>query len=435
MQVPAAYLTKVEDEGHIVADLLHLLENVNGDDLASFLESEHRELLRLRDQVRIYKAALSELANHLQHVFCAVGGLSALPLSPPTRSTLVQPTSPGLPMTPLSPGNSVNKTRSRYVIPLLRSPTSTAFKLQQAPSRPSLSTRDTAAQTDDQLDGLVTELQHTVGEQQTDIEDLELSLRERRTQVRVLRKQLRDKELRQFAVASDCAGLRRTASIMMESGSGFLAQMDAAGNWPPADTMPNMVAEDAAEHQCAVTDGRLTRAPSESSLASDISPSTRSTSTASSHGGDIRESGVTGAMPRKHRPSAYINGWPVYDDDDDAPRSANHAKHISAAGGESNPHSEKDNQRPAVKPLPSTNNSMGTKSVSGLSTPRSSQLSSVEPVAAATPETCASTATRSPSLHQPPPLQPPRTPSLFVSAVAKTPRRIYSRLSNRLKKM
>ncbi|KAJ2240212.1 hypothetical protein GGI13_007747, partial [Coemansia sp. RSA 455] len=248
----AAYQTKVEDDGHIVADLLHLLENVNGDDLASFLESEHRELLRLRDQVRVYKASLSELANHLQHVFCAVGGLSALPLSPSTRNTLV-PTSPGLPMTPLSPGT---KARSRYVIPLLRSPTSTAFKLQQAPSRPS-PTRDTAAQTDEQLDGLVTELQHTVGEQRTDIEDLELSLRERRTQVRVLRKELRDKELRQFAVASDCAGLRRTASIMIESSSGFLAQMHAAGNWPPADTMPNT--EDIASAQCAATDERLTR--------------------------------------------------------------------------------------------------------------------------------------------------------------------------------
>ncbi|KAJ2068738.1 hypothetical protein GGI08_000709 [Coemansia sp. S2] len=413
----AAYQTKVEDDGHIVADLLHLLENVNGDDLASFLESEHRELLRLRDQVRVYKASLSELANHLQHVFCAVGGLSALPLSPSTRSTLV-PTSPGLPMTPLSPGT---KARSRYVIPLLRSPTSTAFKLQQAPSRPS-PTRDAAAQTDEQLVGLVTELQHTVGEQRTDIEDLELSLRERRTQVRVLRKELRDKELRQFAVASDCAGLRRTASIMIETGNGFLAQMHAAGNWPPADTMPNT--EDIASAQCAVADGRLTRVSSESSLASDVSPSTRSASTASSHGSDARESGVT----RKHRPSAYINGWPVYDNDN-TPHSA---KHISAAGGESNTHSDADKQ-PAVKL--STNNSAGTRSVSGLSTPRSSQLSSAEPVATvATPETGASTI-RSPSLHQPPPLQPPRTPSLFVSAVAKTPRRIYSRLSNRLKKM
>ncbi|KAJ2880824.1 hypothetical protein IWW38_005887, partial [Coemansia aciculifera] len=213
MQALSSCPSRHDDDGHIVADLLHLLENVNGDDLASFLESEHRELLRLRDQVRVYKASVSELANHLQHVFCAVGGLSALPLSPATRSTLVgQPTSPGLqtPMTPLSPGSS-SKTRSRYVIPLLKSPTSTAFKLHQVPSsRPSmcLNTRDVEVQTDnDRLNDLAVELQQTTGEQRADIEDLELSLREQRNEVRMLRKQLKDKELRQFAVASDCAGL------------------------------------------------------------------------------------------------------------------------------------------------------------------------------------------------------------------------------------
>ncbi|KAJ2029196.1 hypothetical protein IWW57_001821 [Coemansia sp. S610] len=404
MQAPATYLARSEDDGHIVADLLHLLENVNGDDLASFLESEHRELLRLRDQVRVYKAGISELANHLQHVFCAVGGLTSLPLSPSTRSLLAQPTSPGLvaPMTPLSPSN---KARSRYVIPLVRSPSNSAFKLQQAPLRPpppSHSARDMAVQTDeDQFGGLVTELQHTVGEQRTDIEDLEMSLRERKNEVRVLRKQLRDKELKQFAVASDCAGLRRTESIMIESGSGFLAQMRAAGNWPSAETMPT---PENLGTRCA--EGHLTRVSSEGSLVSGTSSPMRP-STMSSRSGN-RESGVTGALAKKHRPSAYINGWPVYDND--VSHSAHPAEHTDI-----------------VQPPRLSNNgddtSIGlTKSISGLSTPLTSRLPSTELVAA-TPKTYASQ------------VPPQRTPSLFVSAVAKAPRRIYSRLSNRLKKM
>ncbi|KAJ2489228.1 hypothetical protein IWW37_004154 [Coemansia sp. RSA 2050] len=411
MQAPAAYLTRNEDDGHIVADLLHLLENVNGDDLASFLESEHRELLRLRDQVRVYKAGISELANHLQHVFCAVGGLSSLPLSPNTRGLLAQPTSPGLvaPMTPLSPSN---KARSRYVIPLVRSPSNTAFKLQQAPPRPrpppSQSTQDVAVQTDgDRFGGLAAELQHTVDEQRADIVDLEMSLRERRTEVRVLRKQLRDQELRQFAVASDCVGLRRTASIMIESGSsGFLAQMRAAGNWPPAETMP--APEDFAQR--AGAEGRLARVSSESSLVSGTSPPMRPSTTSSRSGN--RESGATGALGKKHRPSAYINGWPVYD---------NGVSHNAS------PVEHTDIVRPPRLASSSDDISIGpTKAISGLSTPRTSRLPSTE-LAAATPKTRASS-----SMHQVP---PPRTPSLFVSAVAKAPRRIYSRLSNRLKKV
>ncbi|KAJ2805925.1 hypothetical protein H4S07_003908 [Coemansia furcata] len=399
MQGPAGYVTKGVDDGHIVADLLHLLENVNGDDLASFLESEHRELLRLRDQVRVYKAAASELAGHLQHVFSAVGGLSALPLSPPTRSTLGQPTSPGLqaPVTPLSPSNSI-RARSRYVIPLVRSPSSAPFKLQHVPSRPSFSlgSRDAAVQTDDDgLSGMVAELKHTVDEQRADIVDLELALKESRSQVRVLRKQLKDKELRQFAAASDCAGLRRTASIMAGTGSELLAHMRAAGNWPSADTMPTT-------ETVSAQDGRLSGVPSESSVAS---ASIRSSGSTTGRGG-MRESGVTGALTGKHRPSAYINGWPMYA----------HAP-------------PKHNGADKQQPLPANNSECSAlaTSVSGLSTPRASQLlPSAEPVAA--PETSA------PSPPQPQP-QPPRTPSLFVSAVANTPRRIYSRLSNRLKKI
>ncbi|KAJ2583866.1 hypothetical protein GGH95_000754 [Coemansia sp. RSA 1836] len=419
MQASAACLARHDDDGHIVADLLHLLKDVNGDDLASFLESEHRELLRLRDQVRVYRAAVSELANHLQHVFCAAGGLSVLPLSPATRSLLAQSTSPGLqtPVTPLSPGSN-GKTRSRYVIPLLRSPTSTAFKLQQVPSsRPSMSlnARDVAVQTDnDQLSDLVVELRQTMGEQRLDIEDLELSLREQRNQVRMLRKQLRDKELRQFAVASDCAGLRRTASIMVELGSGYLAQMRAAGNWPSPDTMPTSTSENAAA--AAATDasiGRLSQVPSESS-----------------HG---CSSGVAGAVAAKNRPSAYINGWPVYDNDNDGdndgngntPRSVSPAERISTAS--SDKRGDSSTLSEAAEQPPVAHSSYNIVPESGLSTPRSSQQQpNAEPVAAVA---------RSPSLLQPPPLQPPRTPSLFVSAVAKTPRRIYSRLSNRLKKM
>ncbi|KAJ2471694.1 hypothetical protein EV174_005924, partial [Coemansia sp. RSA 2320] len=204
-----------EDDGHIVSDLIRLLENLEGDDLAAFLEAEHRELLRLRDQMHIHKTAVAELGRHLQHVFAAVGGLGALPLSAATRSILVQPGSPEpqalmtpvSPMSPLSPG-STSKTKARSAIPLVRgSPASATFRRQQAAARASacFGVCDAAAQTDDdgQAGDLAAGLQLIVSEQRADIEELELALQERRGQVRGLRRQLREKELQQLPATSD----------------------------------------------------------------------------------------------------------------------------------------------------------------------------------------------------------------------------------------
>ncbi|KAJ1964630.1 hypothetical protein GGI12_001298 [Dipsacomyces acuminosporus] len=166
----------------------------------------------------------------------------------------------------------------------------------------------------DRLQDAVHELQETVAEQKADIKDLEASLRERKAEVRTLRKQLRDKELRQYAVASDYVGLRRTDSIMVET-SNFLAQLRAGGECPQrqgpslplakerkiTDTEP-WTKRRSAVHSIGKSNRKSRVAIDESSGETSTSFTPKRTST------------ISAKSKVQRRPEKYVNGWSVYEE-------------------------------------------------------------------------------------------------------------------------
>ncbi|KAJ1820203.1 hypothetical protein LPJ56_003489 [Coemansia sp. RSA 2599] len=398
-----------DDGGQTVRDLLQLLENADSNGLAGFLETEHRELLQLRHRVTQYQEAISELKRHLHQVFSVAGGLGVLPLSETTRAVLgierqsaaanddhilvLQP-----PMTPITPGNSAaSKTR----LDLPHEPDAKpgqhlALSLPPAHSR-SLSNRpDNAAmaversvQTDS--DAFVAGLQQTIMEQRSDIEDLETSLRERKTLVRQLRKQLRDKELRQFAAASDHAGLRRTASIMVDSGCLLThvrhAQVDNNAGTPELPASAADIPEDACSSE-AVDD--------ENTSGSD--------------------------MPRRssRRPSRFINGWPVYDDDE-SNENENENENSNNNNNSCEDSVNKANEKPS-EPDADESNTQELQELTEL--PATAQLTYKQSLASELNNDGRSTSS----------LSKASTHRLFRSMVTKTPRRMFSSLSSKLKR-
>ncbi|KAJ1748721.1 hypothetical protein LPJ79_004312 [Coemansia sp. RSA 1821] len=362
--------------------LLSILQSVDSDRLAEFLKNEHHELLALRNQVCTYEGVISELKLYLHNVFAIAGGLDALPLSGATRAALglaKNPSNSVASQEGLSTPRSLHVARNRTVSqPAEASPYTAAqqFLLHYpplpqtpipAPNSEAQSHLDTnekapllmssaehSSEDKTQLTALLGELKQTVTEQQTDIEDLEAALRERKALIRELRKQMRDNELRQFAAASEHAGLRRTASI---------GTMAAAC---PQDTKNEPADEAAAEIQ-------------ESKDPQDSDSSLSSI-------GEVR------------RPSGYINGWPVYE----TKLSQQTPLKVVNANVDSEQQPEPNAQHPFFANKEPLRYKASTSSGLNRSIAGSTQSS--------------------------------RAPRIFHSVVVKTPRRIYSRLSNRLKK-
>ncbi|KAJ2702452.1 hypothetical protein FB645_004271 [Coemansia sp. IMI 203386] len=371
----AAAASAGDDGGQTVRDLLQLLENADSNGLAGFLETEHRELLHLRHAVAQYQEAIAELKGHLHQVFAVAGGLGVLPLSETTRAVLEignHPSALQPPMTPVTPGNTAATSKTsaeeqQQPLELASQQLALALPIHRRSSNSkylgSTTLVDSCVQTEP--DALVVGLQQTMAEQLADIEDLETSLRERKTLVRQLRTQLRDRELRQFAAAADCAGLRRTASIMADS-----------------------LAEDTGSRP-AVTEPQS------------------STSSSSSSEDDSEESDdvgqTTGSDARRRssrRPSRFINGWPVYDDE------ANGGCAATATHAPSDADTD-ESRVPELNELPGPARMAYKQSVASELNADGKSTSSLSKT----------------STHR-----------LFRSVVAKAPRRMFSSLSNKLKR-
>ncbi|KAJ2452428.1 hypothetical protein EV183_002943 [Coemansia sp. RSA 2336] len=365
--------------------LLSILQSVDSDRLAEFLKNEHHELLALRSRVCTYEGVISELKLHLHNVFAVAGGLDALPLSESTRAALglakdssnSVASQEGL-STPRSLHVSKGRTFTQpaeatayaaaqqfllHYPPLPQTPnpattSETHGHLDVTERAPLLTTAEHSSEDNGQLTALLGELKQTVSEQQTDIEDLEAALRERKALIRALRKQMRDNELRQFAAASEHAGLRRTASI----GATACPQDAVRAGEATAD-----VQEGTGGQASGVQESKSPQ-DSESSL---------------------------GSIGEVRRPSGYINGWPVYE----TKLTQKPSLKVVNAHVDAEERPEPNAQRLFAKePL-----RYKASSGSGLSQDVASTQSS-------------------------------RAPRIFHSVVVKTPRRIYSRLSNRLKK-
>ncbi|KAJ1833236.1 hypothetical protein IWW55_004578 [Coemansia sp. RSA 2706] len=446
--------------------LLSILQSVESDRLTEFLKNEHSELLALRNQAQMYERAIAELKTHLDNVFAVAGGLGALPLSDATRGILgLTNTLPGkngalaVPeglCTPLS----LNYAKARSVSqpadtspPLLANPnvqspqfqhpplphastfqgcngveevaaplnthnammtptsaTDThSFQQVAQPGRPTMAGEEPVeTKSHSQLASLVGELRQTVGEQQSDIEDLEAALRERKTLIRALRKQLRDKELQKFAAASDHAGLRRTASIMGVP-RGVLAHIAAAGPLPSAvsikldNKLP--IIQPAGRLEAIASNESLDKSEQQDKNTSDSSTSTGLSS-----------------VENARRPSGYINGWPIYDSD----RTAESEQPDTAASPTSDQEDVQSTDckdRPPTPPAPPfAVMSSSTSSPRSVTNPLLYKESVSSGLNASVAETNNSASSSS------------RAPRLLRTMVSKTPRRIYSRLSNRLKK-
>ncbi|ORX72280.1 hypothetical protein DL89DRAFT_291481 [Linderina pennispora] len=428
-----------------ISDLLRLLDGVDSADLAEFIESEHRELLTLREQVRQYDQAVFELRGHLQHVFSCVGGLSALPMSSATKVFLnlaKQPQSPpnttslAPPLTPMSrPASSLTSMPTRRTS--FRIVSDPSFQLHPPPRHSSANMTSACAKKHVLVstEGAEITSMRSVGIQ-TDQDHSEAVLRERKTQVRTLRKKLQDKELRQFAYASDCVGLKRTESIMIEAPNGW-AQIYAAHAGAlraPAATKfrRSVIAKPAVRCKRASTARTFGSKSRQSRILCESGRGVCSVLTAVDQASE--DNSETANVPDK-QPVGYVNGWPVYADqapaDDDAALSdvAQCIAVEAEASDETAPHNN-DNTADLVLSFPPPPTSIAQ-----------------------------------PAQHKPPPVVhqgihdqydyapenmhynvsiqemelpvtlAPRTPRLLRSVVSSSPRRLYSRLSNRLKRI
>ncbi|KAJ2191462.1 hypothetical protein EV181_000284 [Coemansia sp. RSA 532] len=430
---------------------LSILQTTDGHRLTEFSNPEHDELLGLRSQTQNYETVIMELKTHLHNVYAVAGGIRMLPLSETAQHVLniieAQPTpSDGLDtdglITPLS--LSFGKTRpiatnssqphlapafAKNVASLgysdgimdmvpssMHNTTMTpmsakdvySFQHTAKPVTPTV--EDSGARRYSQLEALVVELRQTVDEQQSDIEDLEAMLRERKHLIRTLRKQLRDKELRQFAAASDHAGLRRTASIMGVPKSA-LAQLAVANQLlsPTSVCDRDIVPMLKPVHLTAIASSDSNRSSAE-----------RQDNAASNKDSSSELSFVENAR----RPSGFVNGWPIYNTDQNA--KLEHPTLATNSADEQTVEQEASD-RPLTPPtLPFANPKLKTSST--VSSPRSANnaLHYKNSVGSELGTSAAETS-NSASLAS-------RTPRSFRTIVARTPRRIYSRLSNRLKK-
>lgn len=382
----------VYDDSEIVSDLLQLLDSIDGDDLAVFLESEHRELLSLRGQVHIYESALSELKLHLHHVFSAVGGLGSLPLSTTTRDALGLPKLPnGSTMTgsrtsmapsysPMSASTAVGGDRNSFmrvsqIIPAFP-PTPTDTKTSHESSTLSYTKGVQTEDTDYEA-----HLKQVIVDQQSGIKRLESSLREYKTQNRSLRKKLRDK---------DKSDQHSTTSTVV-SGSSSLPQLPksrSSADYPPR-SRPSKLQPRPEGHR------KTHNIQSSCSMTSDgESMSKNSGATFTNKEETADESLAAATTIGQHKSDVCFS-----------------TKETTIGTGDS---------ITDVSPLSSPTPSQQKHSMSGLLVSRFSLASEAD------------TGGRRTSIGS---MQQQRAPHLFRSVVATTPRRIYSRLSSRLKKV
>ncbi|KAJ1728026.1 hypothetical protein LPJ61_004261 [Coemansia biformis] len=437
------------------------------DEAAVLAGSECPGLRSPSDKIRIYEDVILELRGHLHNVYAAVGGLGALPLSESARSILGLSVAPlqrrrrtataasGTPA-PLVPNTAAATDKSRaasqpaapppaHCRPTLArdathlqpasagycEPAPQALAPHNAPKaaagtgRESLCrlagsalAREELANTSyGQLSALVgalrqqvAELEQTareqqlsLSEQQTDIEDLETALHERKSLVRTLRSQLKENELRRFAAASDSAGLRRTASIMIEPGV-LLPELSTLAEWHPVSgTDANGMALKYPPRPLlpAEAASRMSRIQSVDSLES--LPEGRSAGT---------------SIDDARRPSGYVNGWPIYESD--ATRRGLTADAVFIASS-------------AVAATTSTAATAAGPFLALDSYPQSSPQS--VPARLLYKESDGSTLNMATAREGAAgSINSTRTPRLLRSMVVKGPRRLYSKLSNQLKR-
>ncbi|KAJ2655828.1 hypothetical protein IW148_005897 [Coemansia sp. RSA 1199] len=446
-------MTSNTARGEYTADIgLSILQTTDGDRLTEYSNPKHDELLGLRSQAQTYKTVIMELKTHLHNVYAVAGGIRMLPLSETAQHVLsiieAQPKpSDGLDteglITPLS--LSFGKTRSTatnssqpHLAPIcaknvaslgysdaimdmaapssLHNATMTpvsakdVYSFQHTTKPVTPMAEDSGAMRYSQMEALVVELRQTVGDQQSDIEDLEAMLRERKHLIRTLRKQLRDKELRQFAAASDHAGLRRTASIMCVPKSA-LAQLAVASQLQsPASVRGGDIVP------------MLKPVQLEAITSSDSNRSSAEHQDSAAPNKDNSSSSELSFVENARRPSGFVNGWPIYNTDQNVK-----LEHSTLASSVDEQTMEQEaSDRPLTPPTLPFANPSSTSSTT--SSPRSANnaLHYKDSVGSELGTSTAET-TNSASLAS-------RTPRIFRTIVARTPRRIYSRLSNRLKK-
>ncbi|KAJ2501957.1 hypothetical protein GGH96_001483 [Coemansia sp. RSA 1972] len=433
--------------GKYTADIgLSILQTTDGDRLTEFSNPEHDELLGLRSQTQTYETVIMELKTHLHNVYAVAGGIRMLPLSETAQNVLrileAQPKpgdgldTEGL-ITPLSLSFGKNRptnasqphlapacaknvaslgysdaitdmaSSSMHNTTMTPMSAKDVYSFQHTAEPVTPTVEDSGARYS--LEALVVELRQTVGEQQSDIEDLEAMLRERKHLIRTLRKQLRDKELRQFAAASDHAGLRRTASIMGVPKSA-LAQLTVASQ------LQSPVSVNGKDIVPTLKPVQLTTIAS--------SDSSRSSAECQDNPDPNKgSSSELSFVENARRPSGFVNGWPVYNTDQNA--KLEHPA-LAASSADEQTVEQEASDRPLTPPtLPFANPSAASSTASS---PRSADnaLHYKDSVGSELGTSAAETS-KSASLAS-------RTPRIFRTIVARTPRRIYSRLSNRLKK-
>ncbi|KAI7832000.1 hypothetical protein BX661DRAFT_179629 [Kickxella alabastrina] len=420
------------DDVQAVTDILRLLDSAENNDLVRFLESERNELFTFRRRTDQYECAILELRDHLDRIYAVVGGLSALPMSETTREvlkiiggqthsndghhrSLVQ-----MPMTPPTLGNGSSRSAVSNIAAVINpSPESSPdmrFGVEHLPCAPKTpfvkqTTTDIAgtrfaekaiqtANADHQH--VLSDLQHTIACQRTDIRDLETSLRECRAQ-----------ELKMFAATPNSTGLRRIESSVVGNNN-ILAHLHTTDNALPGD-----------QQQQGILMSQRQISSTRVSCDSSISSSTSSASTG------INDSQMPYSRRRYAlRPSRFVNGWPVYDEEVDKTdyRTTDKDSVIDAMPAASVKDSINIEIETATIPsfsdfpeAPHTHMLMHMHTHTGAVTFRSSVASELNGDGAYNTNTVNVTKMT--------------TPQLFRSVMGKAPRRIYSRLTNRLKKI
>ncbi|KAJ1890095.1 hypothetical protein LPJ66_007674 [Kickxella alabastrina] len=446
------------DDVQAVTDILRLLDSAENNDLVGFLESERNELFTFRRRTDQYECAILELRDHLDRIYAVVGGLGALPMSETTREvlkiiggqtysnddhhgSLVQ-----MPMTPPTLGNGSSRSAVSNIAAVINpSPDSSPNMRFGVEHLPRVPITPFVKQTTTDIEGtrfaekaiqtanadhqhVLSDLQHTVACQRTDIRDLETSLQECRAQVRGLRNQLHDRELKMFAATPNSTGLRRIESSVVGNNN-ILAHFHTTDNALPGDQQQQRM------FVSSKTD--LLRGIAVATRVSRDSSISSSTSSASTGINDSQMVGPSSASSspiarRRYalRPSRFVNGWPVYDEEVDRTdyKAIDKDGVVDAMPAASVKDSINIEIETATIPsfsdfpeAPHTHMLMHTHTHTGAVMFRPSVASELNADHVYNTNTVNVTKMT--------------TPQLFRSVMGKAPRRIYSRLTNRLKKI
>ncbi|KAJ2807150.1 hypothetical protein H4R20_001396 [Coemansia guatemalensis] len=274
---------------------------------------------------------------------------------------------------------------------------------------------DTTVASHDELVAQISELRQIINEQRCEIEDLTESRREYMHELHELRRQLKDiksaGDTRRFVKAWDSAGLTRTPSMMYLSSrrQSLLRSVGRKGKQSTSESDSYRVLDAALS----------TKASRLASYASATNRLSRIASSASldSHSHDISSS-RSSSIDNARRPSGFINGWPIYDTDNGTA--------TAAQSNEENPATQQDQDSGNELLTPSVLPSIGKPKSSTSLQPAQTTLPHHESIGSGLSAQITDASSIAPSAT--------RTPSLFRSIVAKTPRRIYSKLNGRIKK-